>query len=316
MTTRDFKGVWIPKEIWLNDSLTLQEKVFLAEIESLDNDEGCFATNEYFSQFFKISRVRVSEVIASLVRKGFISSEIHHEEKKGNIRVLRTLLKVSLIGVQRKVEEGIKGKFNRGIKESLTAVIGINNTVNNPSNNTKDNSAAKPLEPPFVKIEDIDFDAEKEKKAPPIAAHPPRYTMTVTKAPRIFTPHIHPENAPALAHFDDPQRMAELWEKWLNYKWGEHKQKYKTAESEVTQLRSLWKKCKGLTEQAAQIIEQSVGNQWKGLFDIKEERYGTPRPTNKATEQHLNLALYVAKRQQDALARANGEPVGGTSENW
>jgi hypothetical protein len=35
---RDFKGIWIPKEIWLNENLTLQEKVFLVEIESLDNE--------------------------------------------------------------------------------------------------------------------------------------------------------------------------------------------------------------------------------------------------------------------------------------
>lgn len=37
---RDFKGVWIPKEIWLSTELTLQEKVMLVEIDSLDNEDG------------------------------------------------------------------------------------------------------------------------------------------------------------------------------------------------------------------------------------------------------------------------------------
>lgn len=49
---RAFKGVWIPKEIWLSKELTLTEKVFLTEIESLDNSDGCFASNEHFGNVF------------------------------------------------------------------------------------------------------------------------------------------------------------------------------------------------------------------------------------------------------------------------
>jgi hypothetical protein len=33
---RDFKGVWIPKEIWINTDLSIIEKVLLVEIDSLD----------------------------------------------------------------------------------------------------------------------------------------------------------------------------------------------------------------------------------------------------------------------------------------
>ena len=29
---RDFKGVWIPKEIWLSENLSLMEKVLFVEI--------------------------------------------------------------------------------------------------------------------------------------------------------------------------------------------------------------------------------------------------------------------------------------------
>ena len=48
---RDFKGVWIPKEIWLNTDLSIIEKVLLVEIDSLDNsDRGCFASNEYLAK--------------------------------------------------------------------------------------------------------------------------------------------------------------------------------------------------------------------------------------------------------------------------
>ena len=36
---RDFKGVWITAEVWLDRNLTLQEKCFYTEIGSLDNEE-------------------------------------------------------------------------------------------------------------------------------------------------------------------------------------------------------------------------------------------------------------------------------------
>jgi hypothetical protein len=42
---RDFKGVWIPKDVWLDHNLTWMEKLLLVEIDSLDAEKGCFASN-------------------------------------------------------------------------------------------------------------------------------------------------------------------------------------------------------------------------------------------------------------------------------
>lgn len=124
---REFKGIWIPAKVWLSKELTLQEKVFLVEIDSLDNKDGCYANNRYFAEFFGISTVRVSKVINSLVDKEFIISEIHQD--KGNKRVLKvankcfTPHKQSINTSQTKVNEGHKQKFIH----SNT----INNTINN-----------------------------------------------------------------------------------------------------------------------------------------------------------------------------------------
>ena len=90
---REWKGIWIPKEIWLNEDLTLQEKIFLVEIMSLDGENGCFASNDYFAKFFKISKTRVSLVIKSLIDKKFLSS--HISKDMGNRRVLHNLFKFS-----------------------------------------------------------------------------------------------------------------------------------------------------------------------------------------------------------------------------
>lgn len=71
---RNFKGIWIPKEIWLSEELTLQEKIMLVEIDSFDSEErGCYASNKYFSKFFNITPGRISQIISSLVSKGYIS---------------------------------------------------------------------------------------------------------------------------------------------------------------------------------------------------------------------------------------------------
>lgn len=63
---RDFKGVWIDKDIWLNPNLTIIEKVIYAEIDSLDNEEHCTAGNEYFAKFCGCSESKVSKAIAKL----------------------------------------------------------------------------------------------------------------------------------------------------------------------------------------------------------------------------------------------------------
>ena len=87
---RNFKGIWIPKEIWLAENLTLQEKVLLVEIDSLDDEEtGCYASNNYFSKFFGITPGRISQLINGLVEKGFISTQLIKEGKEIRQRIIR-----------------------------------------------------------------------------------------------------------------------------------------------------------------------------------------------------------------------------------
>src|ERR1051326_1320460 len=85
-TQRAFKGVWIPKEIWLSDKLSLMEKVLFVEIHSLDNERGCFASNRYFAEFFNISERQITTYISSLKDKGFITVAIRDR----NDRTIRT----------------------------------------------------------------------------------------------------------------------------------------------------------------------------------------------------------------------------------
>ena len=73
---RDFKGVWIPREIWLSEELSLMAKVLFLEIHSLDNERGCFASNRYFADFFCVSPRQIATYVSALKEKGFVTVTI------------------------------------------------------------------------------------------------------------------------------------------------------------------------------------------------------------------------------------------------
>ena len=83
---RDFKGVWIPREVWLSEELSLMEKVLFVEIHSLDNERGCFASNAYFAQFFGMSIRQIAAHVAALKEKGFVTVTIENHNER-TIRV-------------------------------------------------------------------------------------------------------------------------------------------------------------------------------------------------------------------------------------
>ena len=71
---RDFKGIWIPKEIWEGGILLWIEIMLWAEIDSLYKEEmnGCYASNSYFAKFFKVSEKHISNSISSLKKLGLV----------------------------------------------------------------------------------------------------------------------------------------------------------------------------------------------------------------------------------------------------
>ena len=95
--SRDFKGIWIPKEIWESNQLSIMEKVLFVEIHSLDNERGCYASNRYFSEFFSVSERQIQTHIASLKNKGFITVAIQNRYE----RVMRAVGKYARVHGER-----------------------------------------------------------------------------------------------------------------------------------------------------------------------------------------------------------------------
>lgn len=116
---RDFKGIWIPKEVYLDKRLNALEKIILVEIDSLDNGEdGCYASNEYLAEFCQCSQAKVSTAISKLVKCEYLEV-------------------VSFDGRKRKIKSRMTNNKSLPFKKSKADVEKLkhNNKVNNKDNN-------------------------------------------------------------------------------------------------------------------------------------------------------------------------------------
>jgi len=68
--SRAFKGLWIPKEIWLNEELSLAEKVLLSEISG----GVCSASNEELGKFLGLSSKTIANLLTILRKNGYIKT--------------------------------------------------------------------------------------------------------------------------------------------------------------------------------------------------------------------------------------------------
>ena len=144
---RQFKGIWIPKEIWLSKDLSFQEKIILVEIDSYDDGEiGCYASNKHFVNNFEITSTRASQIIQSLQRKGYININYDYNGKEIERRYIHINrppypenigMSKNDIGMSKNemgVCQKVKGGYVKKLKDNNTS---INNTINNKKENNK-----------------------------------------------------------------------------------------------------------------------------------------------------------------------------------
>jgi hypothetical protein len=110
------KALYIPHEIMSITDLNLTEKGLLAEIEFLDRQGECFASNEHFSNRLGLTKWHVSKIIASLKQKGYVHSKIFY--KKGTKEIEKRIIKAKCLCHQ---------KYN--CEERLTTYCENDNTL-------------------------------------------------------------------------------------------------------------------------------------------------------------------------------------------
>ncbi len=70
---REFKGVWIPKKLYLEKGLTWTDKLIILEIHSFSNNGlECFVSNEHLAEFTQASLSSVEKSISKLVKQGIV----------------------------------------------------------------------------------------------------------------------------------------------------------------------------------------------------------------------------------------------------
>lgn len=90
---RAFLGVWIPADLYLDQSLSWNEKIALIEIGSLSKTGECFAGNQHFANLLGISKKRAESIISGLRAKGYITSELIY--KNGTKEVERRIIRLT-----------------------------------------------------------------------------------------------------------------------------------------------------------------------------------------------------------------------------
>lgn len=88
------------------------------------------------------------------------------------------------------------------------------------------------------------------------------------------------------------EKFMETWELWLNYKWEVFKFKYKGTHSEQVKLIQLHELAKGDETEAREIILQSIGEQWSGLFARKNVTNGSAKATREQVSAEANARDY------------------------
>jgi len=91
--------------------------------------------------------------------------------------------------------------------------------------------------------------------------------------------------------FPFQEDFREVWDNWIQYKKTEHKKSFKRIETEQAAFKLLLEKSKGDSLIAEKIIQQSIANNWQGLFELKTET-NADKPT-KADQREQAIRDYL-----------------------
>ena len=141
---RKFKGVWIPRSIWLSKDLSITEKCLLVEIDSLSGAKGCFASNNYFSEFLGVSTPTITRAIKRLTKLGLIESDtVKKRSDNGKVSTSRL---IKMITPPNQNDEATANQNDEYINTVNTI-----NTINNMGK--QQNKASRFVKPELEEIE-------------------------------------------------------------------------------------------------------------------------------------------------------------------
>ena len=199
---RAFKGVWIPAEFWLDQNLSIIEVIVLTEIDSLDNENGCVASNKHFAEFTGLSKNRVSEIINGLKTKGYVNIQYFFDDYGQKRRTMRLNQPVRKNDIGIRNSEGgirdIEGGYseNRG---GYSENRDCRNTVKNPNIGIQSSSSAYSANSEYIHSGMADDDAGRKQTDQSLTQ------STTTAAPaQLQQPAVQPQHQSQASNWTEP----------------------------------------------------------------------------------------------------------------
>lgn len=89
---RGFKGVWIPKNLYMCTELTPNEKFLLLEIYSLSKKNICYAKNKHFADFTGLKENTVQKALLKFEEKGYLNRVYEYKDGTKEIKCRKLIL--------------------------------------------------------------------------------------------------------------------------------------------------------------------------------------------------------------------------------
>ena len=131
MSELKIKGIWLSKEILDIPKLSIKEKMILAlSINLYKSNKKCFTSNKVFSNLIDVNPNRVSRLISSLKKKGYIRVKIKYKENSKQIEAREIILVVEKINWScSKEQEGM-------VEKDTLPIVEMDKDINSNINNT------------------------------------------------------------------------------------------------------------------------------------------------------------------------------------
>lgn len=97
-----------------------------------------------------------------------------------------------------------------------------------------------------------------------------------------------------------------LWQEWKEYKLVEHKDKYKSIKTEQKAIAHLENISNKDIDKAKRIVNLSIANKWKGIFEEKVT-YQAAKPQENKLSQYTNWLDELNNKHEDSAGETNSQ---------
>ena len=127
---RDFRGIWIPRAVYLSKEVNWYAKILFLEIHGLtEKGMECYMSNGYMASILNVSQRQVSRYVSELKALGWIEEVCFNGRK----RYLRSLLRFDDRAVQADTTEATK-RIRQYCPSGQDKSVQHNKQVNKPIN--------------------------------------------------------------------------------------------------------------------------------------------------------------------------------------